>query len=239
MVDLSTFKDWIKGNIDGDNFAITVRNHYFPEIWYIVEAFFSLSTEKTVLDLGCGNGLIAEAMAKSGWNVTCVDSMVECLLKTQERFSHSELEGRFEQAHPEELPFGNESFNHVVCINLLEATGSRTRTLREIHRVLKPGGTAVITTIANMSQWSRSSLVRNLRMESKSDDCRFYSKKEFVKMLLKERFKIDRLKGCARYMPSSGTKKINMPIIGAYTALVTKPHTSTSSSPNEETQMNS
>jgi len=42
------------------------------------------------------------------------------------------------------LHFSNASFDAVICVNVLEAVPNRERTLREIHRVLKPGGRALI-----------------------------------------------------------------------------------------------
>ncbi len=222
-MDFGDISKWVKGIATGDNFQLTVRRQYFPEIWYIIENYFSLTKNKNVLEVGCGNGLIADALAKSEWEVTCVDPVLECLLKTQERFAASGVEGRFEQADPESLPFGNNSFDRVVSINLLETAGSRTRTIREIHRVLKPGGHAVLATFAKNGLWSRIATVNEFRNEDRSEIARFMGKRDFVRLLQKEKLKIERLKGCARYLPSSGEKKINVPMTGAYVALVKKP----------------
>ena len=104
-MDFNSVTNWFRGITSGKNFTLTVRNHYFPEIWYIVENFFSSTSDKTVLDIGCGSGLISDALGKSNWDVTCIDPVLECLLNTQKRFSNSKSEGRFEQADPESLPF--------------------------------------------------------------------------------------------------------------------------------------
>jgi 2-polyprenyl-6-hydroxyphenyl methylase/3-demethylubiquinone-9 3-methyltransferase len=219
------FTKWLSSPSDAvrEKILQTVRNRYFPEVWYILENWFSTSHDKSVLDVGCGNGLIAEALAKTGHQVTCIDPVVDCLLATQERFSKSELEGRFEQADPESLPFATHSFQNLICINMLELTESRKRTMREINRVLKPGGRAVIATFARRSPWGITSIAKQVRNDSKSETSHFMSKAEFVKAVQKEKLKLERLKGGARYMPSSGASKMRIPLNGVYIALISKP----------------
>jgi len=63
---------------------------------------------------------------------------------TQRRFQLAHLEGRFVQGDAENLPFADGSFDLVYSHGVLHHTPDTPRTIREVHRVLAPGGRAVI-----------------------------------------------------------------------------------------------
>ena len=63
---------------------------------------------------------------------------------TQRRFQLGGLEGRLIQGDAEDLPFADGSFDLVYSHGVLHHTPNTPRTIREVHRVLAPGGRAVI-----------------------------------------------------------------------------------------------
>ena len=63
---------------------------------------------------------------------------------TQRRFQLGGLEGRFIQGDAEDLPFADGSLDLVYSHGVLHHTTNTPRTIREVHRVLAPGGRAVI-----------------------------------------------------------------------------------------------
>ena len=97
-----------------------------------------------VLEIGCGCGSEAERFARYGAHYTPVDLTNAAVSITQERFRLARLNGRFVQGDAENLPFADASFDLVYSHGVLHHTPDTPRTIREVHRVLAPGGRAVI-----------------------------------------------------------------------------------------------
>ena len=90
-----------------------------------------------MLDLGCGDGRIAGALAAAGAEVTGVDPSEVALERA--RSAHPDL--RFElPAEDGSLPFTESAFDVVVCVNVLEHVADTQRLMSEARRVLAPGG---------------------------------------------------------------------------------------------------
>jgi len=103
---------------------------------------------KTVLDVGCGGGILAEAMAQRGAHVTGID-LAEKPLKVAQlhlRESGAEVDYRLVSAEAlaEEAPA---SFDVVTCMEMLEHVPAPAATVGAIARLLKPGGLAFFATI--------------------------------------------------------------------------------------------
>ncbi|MGC2246295.1 MAG: class I SAM-dependent methyltransferase [Terriglobales bacterium] len=97
-----------------------------------------------VLEIGCGCGSEAERFASAGAHYTAVDLTNAAVSITQRRFQLSNLEGQFAQGDAENLPFADGSFDLVYSHGVLHHTPDTPRTIREVHRVLSPGGRAMI-----------------------------------------------------------------------------------------------
>jgi ubiquinone/menaquinone biosynthesis C-methylase UbiE len=97
-----------------------------------------------VLEIGCGCGSEAERFARAGAHYTAVDLTNAAVSITQRRFQLAGLKGRFVQGDAENLPFGDDSFDLVYSHGVLHHTPDTARTIREVHRVLGPGGRAKI-----------------------------------------------------------------------------------------------
>ena len=105
-----------------------------------------LSSEGPLVDLGCGAGQLVAAAAGLGQNVIGLDVSLEWLVvadrMVQERGAHPTLVA----ALAESLPFGNGTVSTVLSLDVIEHVGDQPAYLREIARVLRPGGSAVFTT---------------------------------------------------------------------------------------------
>ena len=103
---------------------------------------------KTVLDVGCGGGILAESMAQRGAQVTGID-LSEPPLKVAElhlRESGNRVEYRFVSAEDlaRELP---RRFDIVTCMELLEHVPEPASTVRACAELVKPGGHVFFSTI--------------------------------------------------------------------------------------------
>jgi ubiquinone/menaquinone biosynthesis C-methylase UbiE len=97
-----------------------------------------------VLEIGCGCGSEAERFARAGAHYTAVDLTNAAVSITRRRFQLANLEGRFVQGDAETLPFADGSFDLVYSHGVLHHTPDTPQTIREVHRVLSPGGRAVV-----------------------------------------------------------------------------------------------
>jgi len=88
-------------------------------------------TASTVLDVGTGNGLFAEAFAKKGLEVTGIDDSREMVDAAQGHVP----QGHFRQALAEDLPFSDKAFDLVFLGLVLHETSSPVKALIEARRV--------------------------------------------------------------------------------------------------------
>jgi len=99
---------------------------------------------KRILDVGCGIGYVAALYAKGGAKVTAVDITEKGVEITKKRLAYLGLSGEVQVANAEELPFPNDSFDVVTSFGVLHHTPDTAKALREVLRVLKPGGTTYL-----------------------------------------------------------------------------------------------
>jgi 2-polyprenyl-6-hydroxyphenyl methylase/3-demethylubiquinone-9 3-methyltransferase len=96
---------------------------------------------RELLDAGCGTGLFSQVAEERGAIVTSVD-VGESLLAEVAKKSHS----RRIVGSVMDLPFPDRSFDVVICTEVIEHTVDPRRGVTEVARVLRPGGTLVLTT---------------------------------------------------------------------------------------------
>ncbi len=96
---------------------------------------------KKMLDLGCGTGYHLAQYRQRGYELTGVDGSEDML--NEARKINPEID--FYQGDVENVPLPDASFDYVVCIEVLRYLPDINPCLREIARVLKPGGTALVT----------------------------------------------------------------------------------------------
>ncbi|MEL6549930.1 MAG: bifunctional 2-polyprenyl-6-hydroxyphenol methylase/3-demethylubiquinol 3-O-methyltransferase UbiG [Pseudomonadota bacterium] len=100
---------------------------------------------RDVLDLGCAGGFMAEALAERGARVTGIDPAADAIAAAE---AHGLGQGiRYDVGVGEALPYDDASFDHVVCVDVLEHVQDLGQVCREVARVLRPGGTFLFDTI--------------------------------------------------------------------------------------------
>ena len=95
---------------------------------------------RKLLDVGCGTGWFAKRAVSHGAHVTALDIGVRLLAKTREKCDASLV-----AADACRLPFPDGAFDIVVSSECIEHTREPLRALAEMCRILKEGGSLVIT----------------------------------------------------------------------------------------------
>jgi glycosyltransferase involved in cell wall biosynthesis/ubiquinone/menaquinone biosynthesis C-methylase UbiE len=104
-----------------------------------------------VLEIGGGMGTDLSQFASNGAIITDVDLSGGHLQIAQENFRVRGLTGRFMHHDAETLPFEDNSFDLVYSNGVLHHTPNTARAVREVFRVLKPGGRAIVMMYAENS----------------------------------------------------------------------------------------
>jgi len=101
-----------------------------------------------VLDIGCGGGLLSEALAKEGADVTAVDLAPELVKVARLHGLESGVTVDYRVQAAEDLAAEQPgSFDVVTCMEMLEHVPDPGAIIAACHRLLKPGGQLFLSTV--------------------------------------------------------------------------------------------
>jgi 2-polyprenyl-6-hydroxyphenyl methylase/3-demethylubiquinone-9 3-methyltransferase len=103
---------------------------------------------KSALDVGCGGGILAEAMARRGARVKGIDLSDKALKVAQLHALESRVEVDYEAVSAEDLAARSpEAYDIVTCMELLEHVPDPASTVRACARLARPGGQVFFSTL--------------------------------------------------------------------------------------------
>jgi 2-polyprenyl-6-hydroxyphenyl methylase / 3-demethylubiquinone-9 3-methyltransferase len=103
---------------------------------------------KAVADIGCGGGILAEAMAKKGAKVTGIDLSEKALKVADLHSLESGVQVRYELISAEQLAAREAgSFDVVTCMEMLEHVPDPAAVVQACATLVKPGGHVFFSTI--------------------------------------------------------------------------------------------
>jgi 2-polyprenyl-6-hydroxyphenyl methylase/3-demethylubiquinone-9 3-methyltransferase len=103
---------------------------------------------KRVLDVGCGGGILSEAMAKAGAIVIGIDPAAELIRVARAHALQAQLAVTYQQQFIHEVSLAEqERFDIIVCMELLEHVDDVPALLQDCARLLRPQGQLFVATI--------------------------------------------------------------------------------------------
>lgn len=127
-------------------FFETVERHRYGQYapWMPAVMGFDQFPGKRLLEVGCGMGTDLLQFARGGAQVTGVDLTPRSIEISRHHLELYGQTGSFAINDAEKLPFKDESFDVVYSNGVLHHTPDTAGAVREIHRVLRPGGLAKV-----------------------------------------------------------------------------------------------
>jgi SAM-dependent methyltransferase len=196
---------------------------------------------RRVLDVGCGDGTYALGAFTRGaraWGVDASSSMIEAARRRAAR-RHAEVGLVVGEATA--LPFGAARFDVALAVTVLCFASDAGALLREIARVLAPGGRLVLGELGRWSSWAAWRRVRGGLGSAPWRSARFRSRDELARLAAEAGLAVESTRGAVFYPPWGGAARLLAPLdpwLGARTSFgaafvalaATKPLTSNRSS---------
>jgi SAM-dependent methyltransferase len=146
----------------------------------VISRNFQPRSDARVLDIGCGAGLMLNALGQFG--ETCgMDNAEAAVLLSQEIFAGNVRAGQL----PDQIPYAAGSFNLITALDVIEHIDADVESLRAIRAQLAPGGMAVITVPAFMFLWTE--------FDEINEHKRRYSRAELDAKLRQAGFTVEKL----------------------------------------------
>lgn len=147
---------------DGPNYLAHLSATYPPDHWVLAYRRQGLARAVSVaalfepwarpgarfLEVGCGDGSLPIVMNRLGYRAAGLDVAEHPLRLAAARARELDLSVEWLQGSALELPFGDETFDLVAANDVLEHLPSPSKGLREMARVLRPGG-AIYVNVTN------------------------------------------------------------------------------------------
>jgi 2-polyprenyl-6-hydroxyphenyl methylase / 3-demethylubiquinone-9 3-methyltransferase len=100
-----------------------------------------------VLDVGCGGGLISEPLARLGAHVTGLDPAVENIEAARRHAGGQGLAIEYRAGRVEELEAEGQTFDAVVCLEVVEHVPDPGAFLKSCAALVRPGGLMLLSTL--------------------------------------------------------------------------------------------
>lgn len=133
------------------NFSgISLRKRMYQALSWLGNS--NLSKNSKILDVGSGAGMTAKEVANKGYEIFGMDYSYNMIRKAKtvcnvnRKFHISFLQGEIES-----LPFKDSVFDMVLCLGVISYLKSEQKALHEMSRILKPGGTMILSILNKFS----------------------------------------------------------------------------------------
>jgi ubiquinone/menaquinone biosynthesis C-methylase UbiE len=104
-----------------------------------------IKDEDSVLEIAPGAGYLSIELSKLGkYKITGMDISKDLVEICTRNAIEAGVQVKFQQGNVSNMPFQSNMFNFIICVLAFKNFKEPLKALKEMHRVLKPGGTALI-----------------------------------------------------------------------------------------------
>ena len=169
---------------------------------------------RNVLDIGCGDGALTSAFLQNGAaHVVGCDIDPQMIARASAQAIRDQAAIDYIIANAECLPFRDESFDVVSIITVLAFVPNPDLAIREIARVLKPGGRLVIGDLAKWSLWAVSRRIRGwLGLAPMWKAARFRTAGELRMLAQAAQLRVEQVSGAIYYPRSRFLARLMAPL---------------------------
>lgn len=158
---------------------------------------------KRLLDVGCGDGVLSVRLAQSGADVTGLDSEPQMLVAARRRANESGVQVSFVDGAAQALPMNGCSFDIVVAVTMLCFVADPEHAVREMARVLRPGGRLVIGDLGRWSSWAARRRIAGWLGSMTWRAARFRTTGELRRLAFEAGLLVETVRGAVYYPPSN------------------------------------
>jgi SAM-dependent methyltransferase len=215
----------------------------YPNLDFLFQQMLRLTLEEVapdrgelILDVGCGRAIDGARLGEKGAIVVGLEPSHVMVLRAKKYLRESDSRLALARGVGESLPFKPHSFDKVMCKGALDHFLSPSETMREIARVLRPGGELVVS-IANfdslgfrlgkrlypITKFLSPSLARDRKPWELPVDHTYRFNYPILRSLLKQHFEVRDTKGISLLfgLPLWGSFLSRLPHSASYTLLKT------------------
>ena len=167
---------------------------------------------RRILDVGCGDAMLLTVLAGKGAVATGVDASPAMLSAGRARAKAAGLDITFVEGDAGALPFADATFDTVTAVTVLCFVPDAEHAVREIARVLRPGGRLVIGELGRYSPWAAKRRISGWLGSDTWRKARFKSAAELRGMVEAAGLSIEAVRGAVYYPPVAWCARLMAPI---------------------------
>lgn len=180
-----------------------------------VEAVFDIAGSlggRRVLDVGAGDGTYALEAASRGAHVTALDVDQEMLDAARARAARRGIPLELHAGRAEALPFSDAELDLVLAVTVLCFVPDAPAAIREMARVLAPGGRLVLGELNRRSVWAAQRRLRGWLGSESWRRAHFWSPTELEKLVRAAGLNVVRVRAAVFFPPSGLAARAMAPL---------------------------
>jgi ubiquinone/menaquinone biosynthesis C-methylase UbiE len=169
--------------------------------------------DRTVLDVGCGDGTLALACWESGAaQVAGLDADPRMITRAAAVAAQRQATIGYTVGRAETLPFADQSVDLVVSVTMLTFVREADRAVREMARVLRPGGCLVIGDLGKWSYWAARRRIRGWLGSQTWRAARFRTATELCELVRAAALRVEHVSGAIYFPPIAAVARWMAPM---------------------------